>query len=161
MGGSLSSLIRLLPPAEHQNGAVSTLNANYAPASEILSDEHQRQGGHRVHICLHFLKHGANAPVAAPYTRNVTFAEELKGICRRRSRLLPDGNKRRLCHIPGRGYPVGTSGQPGQNYRHFIARLSGSAGQRRNGPGAVAPGANRAPKPLLTFEPCGGLYSIT
>ena len=48
------------------------------PSEGILSDEHQRQEGHRVHICLHFLKHGANAPVAAPYTRNETFVEELK-----------------------------------------------------------------------------------
>ena len=31
-----------------------------------------------MHICLHFLKLRANAPVAAPYTRNETFVEELK-----------------------------------------------------------------------------------
>ena len=78
MAGSVSSLIRLLVSCGAPKRRCFGAERESCPGVGILSDEHQRQGGHRVHICLHFLKRRANAPVAAPYARNDTFVEELK-----------------------------------------------------------------------------------
>lgn len=66
---------------EHENGAVSTLNASYASASEYyLMNIYGKEATayYDLHHGLRLLKRGADAPIAVPRTRNDTFVEELE-----------------------------------------------------------------------------------
>ena len=67
---------------EHENGALSTLNASYASASRVLPDEHLRQGSERVlrHAprACGFSKRGTTTADAVPCSKNDPIVEELE-----------------------------------------------------------------------------------
>jgi predicted dehydrogenase len=66
---------------EHENGALSTLNASYASASEYyLMNIYGKDATayYDMHNGLRLLKRGEDKPVAVPSTRNDTFVEELE-----------------------------------------------------------------------------------
>jgi predicted dehydrogenase len=66
---------------EHDNGALSTLNASYASASEYyLMNIYGRDATayYDLHNGLRLLKRGESAPVAVPCTKNDTLVEELE-----------------------------------------------------------------------------------
>ena len=66
---------------EHGNGALSTLNASYASASEYyLMNIYGRDATayYDLHNGLRLLKRGENAPVAIPCAKNDTLVEELE-----------------------------------------------------------------------------------
>ena len=66
---------------EHENGALSTLNASYASASEyyLMNIYGKEATSHYdTHNGLRLLKRGADTPIAVPCTRNDTFVEELE-----------------------------------------------------------------------------------
>jgi len=66
---------------EHENGALSTLNASYASASEYyLMNIYGKESSayYDVHQGLRILKRGSRTPVGVPCPRNDTFVEELE-----------------------------------------------------------------------------------
>ena len=66
---------------EHDNGALSTLNASYASASEYyLMNIYGKDATayYDLHGGLRLLKRGEDKPVAVPVTKNDTFVEELE-----------------------------------------------------------------------------------
>ncbi len=66
---------------EHQNGALSTLNASYASASEYyLMNVYGKDATayYDLHNGLRLLKRGETAPVAVPCAKNDTIVEELE-----------------------------------------------------------------------------------
>jgi predicted dehydrogenase len=66
---------------EHDNGALSTLNASYASASEYyLMNIYGKEATayYDLHHGLSLLKRGEKQPVAVPCTKNDTFVEELE-----------------------------------------------------------------------------------
>jgi predicted dehydrogenase len=66
---------------EHANGALSTLNASYASASEYyLMNIYGKEASayYDLHQGLRFLKRGSDAPDPVAYTKNDTFVEELE-----------------------------------------------------------------------------------
>jgi predicted dehydrogenase len=66
---------------EHENGALSTLNASYASASEYyLMNIYGKDATayYDLHNGLRWLKRGTDRPVAVPCEKNDTFAEELE-----------------------------------------------------------------------------------
>ena len=66
---------------EHENGALSTLNASYASASEYyLMNIYGRDATayYDLHNGLRLLKRGENVPVAVPCAKNDTLVEELE-----------------------------------------------------------------------------------
>ena len=66
---------------EHENGALSTLNASYASASEYyLMNIYGKEATayYDLHNGLRWLKRGTDKPVAVPCEANDTFAEELE-----------------------------------------------------------------------------------
>ena len=66
---------------EHENGALSTLNASYASASEYyLTNVYGKDATayYDLHNGLRLLKRGENAPVAVPCAKNDTLVEELE-----------------------------------------------------------------------------------
>ena len=66
---------------EHQNGALSTLNASYASASEYyLMNIYGKTATayYDLHHGLSWLKQGEKQPVAIPCAKNDTFVEELE-----------------------------------------------------------------------------------
>jgi len=66
---------------EHENGALSTLNASYASASEYyLMNIYGKAATayYDLHHGLSFLKQGEKKPVAVPCEKNDTFVEELE-----------------------------------------------------------------------------------
>jgi predicted dehydrogenase len=66
---------------EHENGALSTLNASYASASEYyLMNIYGKDATayYDLHNGLRLLKRGETAPVAVPYAKNDTLVEELE-----------------------------------------------------------------------------------
>lgn len=66
---------------EHENGALSTLNASYASASEYyLMNIYGKEATayYDLHHGLSLLKRGENQPVAVPCAKNDTFVEELE-----------------------------------------------------------------------------------
>ncbi len=66
---------------EHKNGALSTLNASYASASEYyLMNIYGKEATayYDLHNGLRWLKRGSDKPVAVPCEKNDTFAEELE-----------------------------------------------------------------------------------
>jgi predicted dehydrogenase len=66
---------------EHENGALSTLNASYASASEYyLMNIYGKDATayYDLHGGLRMLKRGTDKPVAVPCARNDTFVEELE-----------------------------------------------------------------------------------
>src|SRR5258708_16927654 len=68
---------------EHENGALSTLNASYASASEYyLMNIYGRDATayYDLRNGLRLLKRGENAPVAIPCAKNDTLVEELEEV---------------------------------------------------------------------------------
>ena len=66
---------------EHENGAISTLNASYASASEYyLMNVYGKEATayYDMHSGLRILKRGETKPVAVPSDNNDTFIEELE-----------------------------------------------------------------------------------
>jgi predicted dehydrogenase len=66
---------------EHENGALSTLNASYASASEYyLLNLYGKEASayYDMHQGLRWLKRGSNASGAVPCPKNDTFVEELE-----------------------------------------------------------------------------------
>ena len=66
---------------EHENGALSTLNASYASASEYyLMNIYGKDATayYDLHNGLRWLKRGTDKPVAVPCEKNDTFVEELE-----------------------------------------------------------------------------------
>src|SRR5215471_15685495 len=66
---------------EHENGALSTLNASYASASEYyLMNIYGKESSayYDMHQGLRILKRGSRTPVEVPCPRNDTFVEELE-----------------------------------------------------------------------------------
>jgi len=66
---------------EHENGALSTLNASYASASEYyLMNIYGKEASayYDVHQGLRMLKRGSRTPVDVPCAKNDTFVEELE-----------------------------------------------------------------------------------
>jgi len=66
---------------EHENGALSTLNASYASASEYyLMNVYGKDATayYDLHNGLRLLKRGENTPVAVPCAENDTLVEELE-----------------------------------------------------------------------------------
>jgi predicted dehydrogenase len=66
---------------EHENGALSTLNASYASASEYyLMNIYGKEATayYDLHYGLRLLKRGEKTPVAVPAAKNDTFVEELE-----------------------------------------------------------------------------------
>ena len=66
---------------EHENGALSTLNASYASASEYyLMNIYGKEATayYDLHHGLSLLKRGEKQPVAVPCAKNDTFVEELE-----------------------------------------------------------------------------------
>jgi predicted dehydrogenase len=66
---------------EHENGALSTLNASYASASEYyLLNVYGKNASayYDMHNGLRLLERGADRPVAVPCAKNDTFVEELE-----------------------------------------------------------------------------------
>jgi predicted dehydrogenase len=66
---------------EHENGALSTLNASYASASEYyLMNIYGKDASayYEMHNGLRLLKRGADGPVAVPCAKNDTIVEELE-----------------------------------------------------------------------------------
>jgi predicted dehydrogenase len=66
---------------EHANGALSTLNASYASASEYyLMNVYGKEATayYDLHQGLRMLKRGGGKPVAVPCAKNDTFVEELE-----------------------------------------------------------------------------------
>jgi predicted dehydrogenase len=66
---------------EHENGALSTVNASYASASEYyLMNVYGKDATafYDMHGGLRLLKRGEDKPVAVPSARNDTFVEELE-----------------------------------------------------------------------------------
>jgi predicted dehydrogenase len=66
---------------EHENGALSTLNASYASASEYyLMNIYGKDASayYDMHGGLRLLKRGEKTPTAVPATKNDTFVEELE-----------------------------------------------------------------------------------
>jgi len=66
---------------EHENGALSTLNASYASASEYyLMNIYGKDASayYDLHNGLRLLKRGETAPVTVPYAKNDTLVEELE-----------------------------------------------------------------------------------
>ncbi|HEY1475023.1 MAG TPA: Gfo/Idh/MocA family oxidoreductase [Pseudolabrys sp.] len=66
---------------EHENGALSTLNASYASASEYyLMNIYGKEATayYDLHHGLRLLKRGEKTPVAVPAAKNDTFVEELE-----------------------------------------------------------------------------------
>jgi predicted dehydrogenase len=66
---------------EHENGALSTLNASYASASEYyLMNIYGKEATayYDLHNGLRLLKRGEGKPVAVPAAKNDTFVEELE-----------------------------------------------------------------------------------
>src|SRR5262247_3088881 len=66
---------------EHENGALSTLNASYASASEYyLMNVYGKEASayYDLHQGLRMLKRGSRTPVDVPCPKNDTFVEELE-----------------------------------------------------------------------------------
>jgi len=66
---------------EHENGAISTLNASYASASEYyLMNVYGKEATayYDMHGGLRILKRGETKPAAVPSDNNDTFIEELE-----------------------------------------------------------------------------------
>lgn len=66
---------------EHESGALSTLNASYASASEYyLMNVYGKEATayYDLHNGLRLLKRGENWPIAVPCAKNDTFVEELE-----------------------------------------------------------------------------------
>jgi len=66
---------------EHENGALSTLNASYASASEYyLMNIYGKDASayYDLHNGLRMLKRGTDRPVTVPGTKNDTLVEELE-----------------------------------------------------------------------------------
>ena len=66
---------------EHENGALSTLNASYASASEYyLMNIYGKTATayYDMHHGLSLLKQGEKRPVGVPFAKNDTFVEELE-----------------------------------------------------------------------------------
>jgi predicted dehydrogenase len=66
---------------EHDNGALSTLNASYASASEYyLMNIYGKEATayYDLHHGLSLLKRGEKQPVSVPCAKNDTFVEELE-----------------------------------------------------------------------------------
>src|SRR5258708_4448278 len=66
---------------EHENGALSTLNASYASASEYyLMNLYGKEATayYDMHQGLRVLRRGSNGPTAVPCAKNDTFVEELE-----------------------------------------------------------------------------------
>ena len=66
---------------EHENGAISTLNASYASASEYyLMNIYGKEASayYDMHQGLRMIKRGGGAPMDVPCAKNDTFVEELE-----------------------------------------------------------------------------------
>jgi predicted dehydrogenase len=66
---------------EHENGALSTLNASYASASEhYVMNIYGKEASayYELHQGLRFLKRGARQPTPVPCEKNDTIREELE-----------------------------------------------------------------------------------
>jgi predicted dehydrogenase len=66
---------------EHENGALSTLNASYASASEYyMMNIYGKEASayYDMHQGLRFLKRGSERSEAVPFVKNDTFVEELE-----------------------------------------------------------------------------------
>ena len=66
---------------EHENGALSTLNASYASASEYyLMNIYGKDATayYDIYSGLRLLRRGADSPASVPCARNDTFVEELE-----------------------------------------------------------------------------------
>jgi predicted dehydrogenase len=66
---------------EHENGAISTLNASYASASEYyLMNIYGKEASayYDMHKGLRMIKRGGGAPMDVPCAKNDTFVEELE-----------------------------------------------------------------------------------
>jgi predicted dehydrogenase len=66
---------------EHENGALSTLNASYASAAEYyLMNIYGKEATayYEIYSGLRLLRRGADTPVSVPCARNDTFVEELE-----------------------------------------------------------------------------------
>jgi predicted dehydrogenase len=66
---------------EHENGALSTLNASYASASEYyMMNVYGKEASayYDMHQGLRLLRRGSERPEAVPCTKNDTFVEELE-----------------------------------------------------------------------------------
>jgi predicted dehydrogenase len=66
---------------EHENGALSTLNASYASASEYyLMNIYGKEATayYDIYSGLRLLRRGADTPVSVPCAKNDTFVEELE-----------------------------------------------------------------------------------
>jgi predicted dehydrogenase len=66
---------------EHENGALSTLNASYASASEYyLMNVYGKEASayYDMHQGLRMLRRGSDKAVTVPFENNDTFAEELE-----------------------------------------------------------------------------------
>jgi len=70
---------------EHEGGALSTLNASYASASEYyLVNVYGKEASayYDLHSGLRFLKRGAERPAAVACEKNDTFVDELEEFAR-------------------------------------------------------------------------------
>ena len=86
---------------EHENGALSTLNASYASASEYyLMNIYGKDATayYDLHHGLRFLKRGEKKPVAVPCAKNDTFVEELEEFAAAVRGRAAAGSRRRLRH---------------------------------------------------------------
>ena len=116
---------------EHESGALSTLNASYASASEYyLMNIYGKDATayYDMHGGLRLLKRGEDKPVAVPSAKNDTFVEELEefaAACAARQA----GGRRRICdRVARRGarrHPVGARGPPGGGRGNIEERLIG------------------------------------
>ncbi len=86
---------------EHESGALSTLNASYASASEYyLMNIYGKEATayYDLHNGLRLLKRGEDKPTAVPAHKNDTLRRGAGGIRRRRSRQRQARGGRRLRH---------------------------------------------------------------
>ena len=84
---------------EHENGALSTLNASYASASEYyLMNIYGKEATayYDLHHGLSLLKRGEKKPVAVPCAKNDTFVEELEEFAAAVRGGAAAGSRRRL-----------------------------------------------------------------
>ena len=104
---------------EHENGALSTLNASYASASEYyLMNIYGKEATayYDLHRGLSLLKRGEQRPADVPYEKNDTFVEELEEFAAAVRGERQPGSGRRLRDQFARGdprrHPVGARGPP-------------------------------------------------
>ena len=119
---------------EHENGALSTLNASYASASEYyLMNIYGKDATayYDLHNGLRLLKRGEDKAVAVPSAQQRHLRRGAGGIRRRLPRQRRAGDGRRLCDAFARGgarrHPVRARGPPGRGRRDAEERLNEEA----------------------------------